>query len=1313
MNPTINTSLQTNVQTGSSAPATRASSNPAAANQTAPEGFGSVPSLCDGQSSTNKKVDSKARFIKQELYEPAESQTYTLAKNTLEKLLENRGLRLEIHELADIIQTLFFSKAESSTGCFMHQIYTNKELNELIPLFESGTYILSAKITNSTSNILPSLPEGSIVDLNTILDTLCEYLTTLDRPNTWAIIGYVRLCFLLSAYYEAPVANKDFAEYSKTRIAKLEKLMGYPGPWTSDDCSLVNDGCIFSAASLFKFCKQTPSQILKIKQDFACWLMTSFNHAESEGNLLLLDFMKELDQASKLRANFDQKGIDFDKEFLNDPNDPIEPIFVFYILRADSKCFVDRIHLLQNLERLGLKPENISKHHPILELALELKDPELLRHLIVEYKFNPYYISDTTGYSVWQILTQQKHNYSDKFQRESASILNRYDIKYYSLKAEFVFSNEHVDKISLNEETPKSFEVNLQNQWGETALIRAAKFGYDAKHLFAFKELDLTVKDNEGKTALGYAKENNNQILVSLIRERQRPLTTVNLIQMLGVSGPKDNYQRLIAFVHKKSIDNYLPIEKAYQTQNILFIEAIEAHLPAISLYFGDYVRTQEGKSVQPLALDYVLDRLRPLFAEKHPEALTKLRLYTHYYYCMQAYIGLSDEALNAAIHGLIGLIPDVHEVDTFSQDVLGGLINLFAKISIETQTCKDPSNEETLYNITKKAYKNVAHWLLSPVLIKSQSRNAFMISFLNASSIRDIHLQREVKATKLNLQKDFFNSLPFLADILSLCKQNLSGYRANPITILKTIKELALDHSFFSKHGVAILHLALRFEETSLFKYLILEESLNPFMFNKDRKESLTCAAYCRNPEKFSSPISDSNIKEDFRKVWMDEIEPVLLKRYVDLPPHSPKNPRIDLIAQGKIPATLENINLKNQWGETPLIFATKYGYPVEGLLEIQGIDIQAKDQYKKTALAHAKANQDLSSQLAIENYAKKQAQTNQVLSTINKIYQNTVAHAPQPTNQKLSARQIKKAEQAKKQEQAEAARTNNKPVNTPIAQRNTQKPTPPAITITIPELLEQHTDNFVYQEPPQEPSYRQKAKEQIAQTDKKPNAKKNRSLLGRVVSGAKELKATLTTAAHIVKNPSQAGKTILQNAAQRLATTKEVSTRVEAQDKPLLGYPNLLELLDLAQAQDCALKPTSGVKKTLKALDAALDPKSKNVGAKLTVRELEAGLSWAQSADSMALTQRGSHTNLHFEGGGLTLPGAQEDYVKFIYIKKAAHIIRAALLERLGIKSYDVSEPALDASPTDSSPAESKDESSEEEGSYEDHKGYGSSQD
>jgi ankyrin repeat protein len=1349
MNPTINTSLQTNVQTGSSPSPSRASSNRAAANQAAPEGLNTAPSLLSyGQSSKQREAGSIARMVAAQLVEDAKRESLeidlTKVKKILEELIDNSILgeiiRLEPQDLAYIVQALFFSPANSSSDCLIQKIYKDEALHELIPLFEKGLDNLIFNITIDSRNGLPSLPEGSKLDLNAILDALCEHLETVKniKQCSTEVIGYLQLYCLVSAYYEAPVLDKDFAGYSKTRIAKLEKLIGYLGPLYVKDCALLNRLCIRSAANLLNLCKESAPHVLKIKQDFACWLMTSFNVGEGESHLLILDFMKDVFQKSKLKTGFHEKGIDFDKEFLNDP------IFVSYILRADCKLpqnldtltFLEtpiaRVPLLQKLESLGLKPEKIQKPHPILELALELNDPDLLRHLIVEYKFNPYYISDTTGYSVWEIFYLNKltgiYHPSPEEEEKMAEIIYQHVHLAHKERYGSSRSNLYVKAIALSDANsgrpfrPTADNINTSNDYGETPLIFAAKFGLDTQHLLSIKELDLSIKDHAGKTALDYAKENNNKPLAALIEERKRGITTAKLIETLGASGKKDNYQRLIAFLHKKGNDGLSLIEKAFQSQNALIIEAIEGHLPAISFNFGEYASTAEGKKVQPLNSEYVLQYLKTCFTKNPPEALTKLRFYTYYYYSIKACTELTDEALNEAVHGLIGLIPDVREVDALSQDVIGGLINLFAKASKEAQAPKKEADKYQLENIARQAYRNVAHFLVSPVHIKNQSHSSFIVNFLNPLSIRAIHSQEEVFETTLNLKKDFLNSLPFFSNILEFSKQNFSGDRSDTVAIVKKLQDLGLNHDIFNADPVLIFHLLLKSGEFSLLKYLILKAGFNPFSCYSERGSSWSCAAYCRDLKLLSQKAAAPKVSEEFHNGWKNEIEPVLLKRYLDLPPHSPTNPRVDLIAQGYIPATPDNINLKNKWDETPLIFAAKYGYDLESLLEIQGIDIQAKDQYKKTALAYAKDNQDLGSQSAIDNYTKKQAQTNQVLSTVNQIYQNIVAKAPKPTNKKLSKRQLaqlkaeqdklKKQEQAKEKEQKRNAAKKNKPVNTPIAARNTQKPTPAPITITIPELIKQPTDNLVYQEPTKEPSHLQKAKEQMAQVNKKEDAKKKKSLFGRVVSGAKELKSNIATAMNVAKNPSEMGAKILKQAVQRLATSKTVSTRVEAENKALIGYPDLLELLDLAQAQDSGFEVASNIQKILEAMDTALNAHYKNPNIAFSLKDIETALKWFYP--DMTVTQHGSHRTYHFPGmQAITIATHKDNEIFKKALQAVQNRIREALLKKLGIKSYDVSEPALSPSPTDSSPSESKDESSEEEGLDDTFKGSGSSQD
>lgn len=1340
MHPLTHRSLHTQAKAGSSANDNPLPSGTSLGENSPPVDLNTAPSLVNaGQGSRRGAKDPVAKRVAEGLSPDATMENLTGDLGKIKAILEGfidtntfgEITLIEKDDLAYIVEALFFTTGQSSTACLMHQLYTDKSLCELRHLFEKAIDNLVFNSTSSSiSNGLPAIPRGKILALEPILDLWSTYLSSIEssKERFSKVKPYLQLYSVLSTYYEAPVSDQDFAEYSEQRIAHLEKLIRcIQDPL---DISKV-DAYVALQAKLYHDCRDHKAHLRKIKQDFACWLMAAFTINKGESNLLVLDLYGHAFQKGKLDSAFQKYGIEFDKEFSNDPE------FVSLMFRTQCQFFENseafqtgigkrnycekptaRVHLLQKLESLGLKAEHINKHNPILELSLELYDPELLRHLILEYKFNPYYISDTTGHSVWQILDDTALNHRKKYnfpQTQSVKFENVWlfhvlpvlEAKYKTIEQSKEIFNREIYQI-VGGMRPYKKNINLQNQWGETALIHSAKFGHNAQHLFAFKELDLNIKDTTGKTALDYARDNNNKALLKLIDEHKRALTTIKLMDTLGANGKNDGYQKLIGFLYKKGSDGFSPIEKAYQAQNTLVIEAIEAYLPAISLHFGEYARAQEGQRVQLLDIKTVLKYLKSCFSKKHPEALIKLRLYAYYYYCMEAYVGLSDEALNEAIHELIALIPDVYEVDTFSQDILGRLIHLFAKTSIEAQHCTVATRVKKLEDITRKAYKNIAHWLLSPVRIKNQSQNASMIRFLSFLSIEAIHSQKEVQATGLNLKDDFFNSIPWMTNVLEFCKQNLSGFRANALTIFQNLKTLGLSPGLKNGEGHTLLHLAIEFEEMALFKHLILEESLNPFIFNAKQESSWSCASYCRNPGKFPNIISDPKIQKAFHKLWMKEIEPVLLKKYSDLPPHSAETPRIDLIAKGDIPATPENINLQNQWGETPLIFAAKYGYDVEKLLQVDGIDIMMENYMGSGAVYFAIVNKDMHTS-----------------SAIDKIYTKKVAPANKTPAKKLSKRQIaqlkaeqeklKKQEQSKEKEQKNNATKKNKTATTPTHQRTTQKSTPPPITITIPELLNPPADGFVHQELPKEPSHLQKAKEQIAQKDKKQDTKQHKkSLLGRIgtkvsqtVSDAKmtisEGLNTVKTVVDIVKNPSQAGKKILQTAAQRLATSKEVSTRMEAQDKPLLKYPDLIELLDLVQAQDAGFHVESNIQTILEAIDIALSAHYKNPNIAFSLKDIETALKWFYP--DMTVSQHGSHRTYHFAGmRAITIASHKDNEIFKKSLQDVQSRLREALLKKLGIKSYDVSGDALNSFLTDSPRAatkdESKAESSEDEG-------------
>jgi len=53
----------------------------------------------------------------------------------------------------------------------------------------------------------------------------------------------------------------------------------------------------------------------------------------------------------------------------------------------------------------------------------------------------------------------------------------------------------------------KDINVNIQNIYGYSALIRASKYGKVevVKQLLQYKDIDITLKNNEGETALDKA----------------------------------------------------------------------------------------------------------------------------------------------------------------------------------------------------------------------------------------------------------------------------------------------------------------------------------------------------------------------------------------------------------------------------------------------------------------------------------------------------------------------------------------------------------------------------------------------------------------------------------------------------------------------------------------------------------------------------------------------------------------------------------------------------------------------------------------
>jgi len=84
--------------------------------------------------------------------------------------------------------------------------------------------------------------------------------------------------------------------------------------------------------------------------------------------------------------------------------------------------------------------------------------------------------------------------------------------------------NGHISVIQLLLQHNPNLNPNIQDKYGNTAAILAAYCCQDEalRLLVSIRDIDLSLKDNDGKTALDYAQERNKAGCVSILRDANR-----------------------------------------------------------------------------------------------------------------------------------------------------------------------------------------------------------------------------------------------------------------------------------------------------------------------------------------------------------------------------------------------------------------------------------------------------------------------------------------------------------------------------------------------------------------------------------------------------------------------------------------------------------------------------------------------------------------------------------------------------------------------------------------------------------------------
>jgi hypothetical protein len=164
------------------------------------------------------------------------------------------------------------------------------------------------------------------------------------------------------------------------------------------------------------------------------------------------------------------------------------------------------------------------------------------------------------------------------------------------------------------------------------------------------------------------------------------------------------------------------------------------------------------------------------------------------------------------------------------------------------------------------------------------------------------------------------------------------------------------------------------------------------------------------------------------------------------------------------------------------------------------------------------------------------------------------------------------------------------------------------------------------------------------------------------------------LDTARTIATDPSQLARSLAEklqkkaNPIERLRQSEKVLRLSKRQAPAMLedgfwlgNFTSLSAIADEALGEGLLNTPSSGIKKTLEAMDDAI--KTNNKGANIDRKRILECVQWVMGGK--IAPGHGSHLNLRWHGGGLTIPRNKNgsDDADIVYIKQAAQEIAWAL--------------------------------------------------
>lgn len=448
------------------------------------------------------------------------------------------------------------------------------------------------------------------------------------------------------------------------------------------------------------------------------------------------------------------------------------------------------------------------------------------------------------------------------------------------------------------------------------------------------------------------------------------------------------------------------------------------------------------------------------------------------------------------------------------------------------------------------------------------------------------------------------------------------------------------------------LLFEAFDLRDIDLIKKLI-ELGLNPFLFNQDGLSFFTLEAHLdRIPN-----------MRDFHKQWTAQNLSTL--SLVGLDQHR----FLSQSFREKLCKTGEGLHQVDEQKRTPLMLLVQCNQDIQPILRhLKMEDLEAQDKNGKSPVDYARGNNN---KIAL-NFLEKRIKNLRKKSGLRKFASRLVKE--NQSQQKAISPEIKSnSGKAKAQRGAAKAAEHQKNINTVQEihlDYNTQ--TGDVKTSYSKREIQQEVDQKIKKE-----ERKQKLKKERAHKEKEENVSPQadhpkKSLYEKAKHTVETVRKALEVTTSVGSSPNAlverwAGRMSgainsrsLSRAQTLLNLTKEKPIKLLGDGSNLGAFNGLMDLVRIVLKEDLKLPPQGHILKTLESMEEVV---RKNSRMKIERRKILEALKWMVGGEIEE--GKGSHLNLRFAGGGLTIPRNrdQSENADIVYIRQAADIMERSL--------------------------------------------------